>query len=179
MLVYNTPNISLQIFHYSVDELIGVSKHHASTTKFSNKFGFSNPEEFENSVKFITKLYRQHVLQQISDEQFLAHFSHFNQDFQQVVLDVIRTRRPEVEDFLVNEHNARNNDLLSSFDWDLRWIMGTNNLTTLRSQIITLIFNCNQNKNPDLKTIFMEMDREKLDKLITVLEECDRKLSSN
>lgn len=168
---------SLQIFHYSVDVLIGQSKRDASTAKLSHKFGFSNAEEFENTVKFIMHLYRQHVLQNITDEELISNFSHFNQDFQQCVLDVIRTRRPEVEDFLVNEYNSRENDLLASFDWDLRWVLGTNNLTTLRTQIVTLILNCKQHDNVDLNTVFMEMSREKLDRLIAVLEECDRKLS--
>lgn len=123
-------------------------------------------------------LYRQHVLQNITHDELISHFSHFNQDFQQCVLDVIQTRRPEVEDFLVNEYNSRENDLLSSFDWDLRWILGTNNLTTLRTQIVSLILNCKQHQNDELKTIFMEINREKLDQLIAILEECDQELST-
>lgn len=162
-----------------MDELIGVSKHHASASKLCHKFGFSNPEEFENAVKYIVNLYRQFVLQKISDIELTAHFSHFNQDFQQCVLDVIQTRRADVEEFLVNEHNSRNNALLMSFDWDVRWIMGTNILPTSRSQIVTLILNCKENNNDNLKTKFMEINRQKLDELIAVLEECDRKLSTN
>lgn len=168
-----------QIFHYSVDQLIGLSRHHASSSKLCHKFGFSNTEEFENAVKNIASLYRQYVLHKVNDAELTAHFSHFNHDFQQCVLEVIRIRRIEVEDFLVNEHNARQNDLLASFDWDVRWIMGTNKLPSSRSQIVTLILNCKENQSSDSKTKYMEMNRDKLNQLIEVLEECDRKLSAN
>lgn len=172
-------NFLRQIFHYAVDELIAISKHHGSKSKLCHKFGFANAEEFENAVKYIANLYRQYVLHKLNDVELTAHFSHFNQDFQQCVLNVIRTRRAEVEEFLVNEHNARNNELLASFDWDVRWILGTNKLPSSQAQIVTLILNCKENKSDNLSTKYMEIDRTKLDQLIEVLEKCERELSTN
>lgn len=118
-------------------------------------------------------------METISEPELLSHFAHFNADFQQSVLDVLTTRRSEMEEFLVNEYNSRTNDLLMSFDWDLRWIMGTSNLTTLRTQIVTLILNCKTQSSADLKTVYMEMNKAELNKLIGILEECDKKLSAN
>lgn len=118
------------------------------------------------------------MMESITEAQLLSHFSHLNPDFQRSVSDVVITRRAEMEEFLINEHNARINDLLMSFDWDLRWILGTNNLTTLRTQIVTLILNCRTSKSTELKTIYMEMNRTKLDRLIEILEECDKLLDS-
>lgn len=115
----------------------------------------------------------------IAEAQLLSHFSHLNPDFQRSVLDVLITRRTDMEEFLITEHNARINDLLISFNWDLRWILGTNNLTTLRKQIVTFILNCKANNSPELKTIYMEMDKTKLDQLIEVFQECDKLLDSN
>lgn len=166
-----------QILHNSVDWLIGASEQ-KNILKSSHKFGFSNPEEFENAIKFISNIFREFMLETINEAQMLSHFSHLNADFQRSVSDVIITRRAEIEEFLINEHNARINDLLVSFDWDLRWILGTNNMTTLRKQIVTLILNCKTNKTTELKTIHMEMDRQRLDRLIETLEECDRLLDS-
>lgn len=169
--------LHLQILHHAVDWLIG-SARQKNVSKSSHKFGFSNPEEFENAIKFISNIFREFMMESITEVQLLSHFSHLNPDFQRSVSDVLITRRAEMEEFLINEHNARHNDLLMSFDWDLRWILGTNNLTTLRKQIVTLILNCKTNNSTELKTFYMEMDRTKLDRLIAVLEECDKLLDS-
>lgn len=169
---------SLQILHHSVDWLIGTTRH-KNVSKSSHKFGFSNPEEFENAIKFISNVFREFMLETITEAQLLSHFSHLNPDFQHSVMDVVITRRAEMEEFLISEHNARINDLVTSFDWDLRWILGTNNFTTLRKQIVTLILNCKTVKSTELKRIYMEMDRTKLDRLIDILEECDKTLNVN
>lgn len=146
-------------------------------TKLSHKFGFSNPDEFENAIKFISNIYRQFMLEMITEAELLSHFAHFNSDFQQSVLDVITVRRIEMQEFLINEHNSRKNNLLMSFDWDIRWILGTNNMASLRTQIATLILNCKTPKSNDLKTVHMELSKEQIDKLIDILEKCDEKLS--
>lgn len=146
-------------------------------TKLSHKFGFSNPDEFENAIKFISNIYRQFMLEMITEAELLSHFAHFNSDFQQSVLDVIPVRRIEMQEFLINEHNSRKNNLLMSFDWDIRWILGTNNMASLRTQIATLILNCKTPKSSDLKTVHMELSKEQIDKLIDILEKCDEKLS--
>lgn len=170
----------LQILYYSIDYLIESTKQkNVPITKLSHKFGFSNPDEFENAIKFISNLYRQYILEMISEAELLSHFAHFNSDFQQSVLDVFTVRRSEMEAFLIDEHNSRKNDLLSSFDWDIRWIMGSSNMASLRTQIANLIFNCRTSKSSDLKTIHMELSRQQIDKLIDILEKCDEQLSSN
>lgn len=160
--------------------MVGSTKHkNVSLTKLSHKFGFSNPDEFENAIKFISNIYRQFILEMISEAELLSHFAHFNADFQQSVLDVISVRRTEMEEFLIVEHNSRNRNLLMSFDWDIRWILGTSNMASLRTQIATLILNCKTPKSTELKTIHMELSKEQIDKLITLLEKCDEKLSAS
>lgn len=149
-------------------------------TKLSHKFGFSNSDEFENAIKFISTIYRQFVLEMISEAELLSHFAHFNADFQQSVLDVFTVRRIEIQEFLINEHNSRENPLLQSFDWDIRWILGTSNMAALRTQIATIILNCKCPKsNMDVKTIHMELSRQQIDEFIGILEECDEKLTIN
>lgn len=159
--------------------MIGSTKQKSvSITKLSHKFGFSNPDEFENAIKFISNAYRQFMLEMISKVELISHFAHFNADFQQSVLDVFTVRRNEMEEFLIDEHNSRKNNLLTSFDWDIRWILGTNNMTSLRTQISTLILNCKTSKPAELKTIHMELSTQQIDKFITILEECDEKLNA-
>lgn len=160
--------------------MIRSTKHkNVSLTKLSHKFGFSNPDEFENAIKFISNVYRQFVLEMISEAELLSHFAHFNADFQQSVLDVFSVRRTEMEEFLIIEHNSRKNNLLMSFDYDIRLIMGSSSMASLRTQIATLILNCKTPKSTELKTIHMELSREQIDKLITILEKCDEQLSAS
>lgn len=144
--------------------------------KLSHKFGFGNPEEFENAIKFISSIYRQHILELIPESELLSHFAHLNADYQKSVLAVFAIRRNEIEEFLINEHNSQTNKLLMSFDWDIRWILGTSNMASLRSQIATLILNCNSDKS-DLETIHMELTRKHIDQLIEILEQCQQKMS--
>lgn len=167
-----------QILHNSIDYLIG-SSHQKNISKSCHKYGFQDPEEYESALKFIGKFYRQFITESISETDLLSHFAHFNQDFQRSVLDVFAVRRSEIEEFLIQEHNSRNNDLMMSFDWDLRYILGTNNSSSFRAHILTLILNCKTSQSPDLKTIYLEVGKDKIDKLIEMFEECEQKLSSS
>lgn len=88
-------------------------------------------------------------------------------------------RRNEIEEFLINEHNSQINKLLLSFDWDIRWILGTNNMASLRSQIATIILNCKIPKSMEPQTIHMELSRKQIDQLIDILELCDRQLAKS
>lgn len=168
-----------QILHYSIDYLIGLTKQkHVSIKKLSHKFGFSNPDEFENAVKCISNIYRQYSLEMIVQSELLTHFAHFNMDFQQSVLDVHTVRQTEVEAFLINEFNAQKNDLLLSFDWDVRQILGTSNSIAFRTNIATLILNCKTKSSPDQKIFYMELTRQRVDRLIEILEKIDTQMSN-
>lgn len=113
----------------------------------------------------------------ISEAELLSHFAHFSADFQQSVLDVFTVRRIEIQEFLIDEHNSRKNNLLMSFDWDIRWILGSSSMASLRTQIATLILNCKIPKSTELETIHMEFSKQQIDKFIDILEKCDEKLS--
>lgn len=115
----------------------------------------------------------------IVQSELLTHFAHFNSDFQQSVLDVYTVRQTEIEEFLIAEHNARNNDMLMSFDWDVRHILGTSNSVALRAHIATLIFNCKTNGKSEPKTLHMEMTRQRVDQLISILEKLDEQMTSS
>lgn len=166
-----------QILHHSIDYLIGLMQH-KSIIKLSHKLGFSNPDEFENALKCISSIYRQYSLEMIQQSELLTHFAHFNTDFQQSVLDVYAMRRIEVEEFLITEHNARKNELLMSFDWDVRQILGTSNAVGHRSHIASLILNLKGHESLGQRTIHMEMTRQRVDEFIDCLEKLSEQMSS-
>lgn len=158
--------------------MIGLSKR-KNISKSCHKYGFQDPEEYEDALKFIGKIYRQFMTEQINEAIVLSHFAHFNQIFQRSVLHVFNVRRFEIEEFLIQEYNCLNDDLMTSFDWDLRYVLGTNNYSSFRAHILTLVLNCKTNKLDGLRTIYFEIGKDKIEELIKMLEECEQKLSSN
>lgn len=152
-----------------------------TTTKFSHKFGFPNADEFEFAIKFIGTAYRQFIMRQITDTELISHFAHLNQDLQQSVLDVIGVRRTEVEEFLVCEFNARDTKLLVSFDWDVKWIMGTSSMATMRQQLATLVLNCRRSGGggsaTGKETVSVEMRQPQVREMIRMLEACEKEMT--
>lgn len=161
------------MLHHSVDYLIGLSKDNFKLVKSSHKYGFSNPDDFESAIKYIAKIYKQFCLKEITSDQLLSHFTHLNQQLQQTVLDVITARKDCVFNFLLKEHNSKNAYLLESFNWDLRWVMGSSSLTSHRDQLVTLALTCT--KGGKKTTIPIELDKQKLNEFIKVLEDSEKK----
>lgn len=155
--------------HNSIDYLIVIIKLEDISNKNLNKYGLTSIEEFEQSIKFISNLYKQFSLSEISETELLSQFSHLSSDLQNSVLSVIETRNSEVKDFLVMEINSRNNKLMESFDWDLRWIMGTSSLSSYRKQIANVVLNCRTSKG-ESEIVHFEAGESDLDKLIEILE---------
>lgn len=91
---------------------------------------------------------------------------------QTALVHSVELRKPEICQFLVNEINSKDNLLMESFDWDVKWIMGNSSLASTREQIATVMLNC-RDKDQKLKTVRFEMNRERLADMIEVLEKCD------
>lgn len=80
------------------------------------------------------------------------------------------------------EFNARDARLMTSFDWDVKWVMGTSALATLRQPLATLVLVCRKREADggcsSNSSISMEMTPAMVKKMIGVLEECERKLET-
>lgn len=161
-----------------MDYLIGtLTKDVSLLDKFSHKYGFANPEEFESAIKIIANAYRLYCQEKLTDTELLGHFSHMSQDLQQSVVDVVTARKPEIMAFLVREHDSRDGRLLESFDWDIRFIMGNSSLASYRSQVATLVLNCIETDG-QRRTIHFEVTQPQLENMIKELESCQQKLSA-
>lgn len=165
-----------KILHHAVDHLIDSPKsNRLASAKFCHKFGFANPDEFEAAIRFIADAYRRFALKQLGDTELSVKFAHLNADLQSSVLDVIRTRLPEVQDWLLVEYNSRENALVHSLDWDVKMVMGSSSMASLRQLLVTLVLQCcpkgGESNNETSKQIYFEMDRAKVQNLIGKLEE--------
>lgn len=57
---------------------------------------------------------------------------------------------------------------MTSFDWDIKFLIGNSSLASYRQQKATLILNCQKGTGSELVTV--EMDRAMVDKMIAELE---------
>lgn len=108
-------------------------------------------------------------------------FAHLSADLQQSVLDVIRTRLSEVQDFLLVEYNGRDQALIQSFDWDVKMVMGSSRVAAMRQPLVTLVLQCRPEGGSEdsEKSVFFEMDRNKLRETLIVLEDCVRQMNEH
>lgn len=135
------------------------------------------------AIRFIADAYRRYALKQLGDTELLVKFAHLNADLQQSVSDVIRTRLPEVQEWLLVEYNGRETALVQSFDWDVKMVMGSSSMASIRQLLVTLVLQCRPEgggggggNDVATKSVFFEMDRAKVQKLIATLEESARRM---
>ncbi|KAL5284842.1 hypothetical protein ACFFRR_006888 [Megaselia abdita] len=163
LLSLDNKEVLTEILHHSVDTLINRS------TKRESKIHGNSPEDFESTVKSIANNYKLHCLELISEDELMAKYSHINSDLQRIVLEVFKARKPEIMVFLLQEHNAKQGCLMSSFDWNVNLIFGDSSLPSNRRAVGTVAMIC-LDENSKKKDIHFEVDRTKLDELIKVLE---------
>lgn len=157
-----------------------------SSSSAHHKFGFANADEFDAAIRFLGLLCRRHAERQLDDAALLRmHFAHLPVDLQQSVLDVLCTRRHELQQLLLAEFNGRHRPLFQSLDWDVRWVLGSSSLATLRQQLATMVWQCR--RQPELAhsngnareattaadgTVFFEMNRQQVRDMIAQLADC-------
>lgn len=158
-----------------MDYLTGSAK---KSSKSSHKFGFSNPNDFEFAVKLIASIYKKYVYENKPGDELVSNFAYLSQDLQQSVIDVMITRRSEISDFLLREHNTIVKSLLFSFDWDVRCIIGSSSSTKMSTKVVSIILNCYTNctSSTSLRKICFELKKNQLIKLLLLLEECNNYL---
>lgn len=107
----------------------------------------------------------------MNDTELLSHFTNFDQEYSNKILEVIQSRKNDIEKYLLKKYNSRNNKLLETFDWDVKWMLGNNSLASQRTIFASLYLNCREgDSNTKMNMISMEMDKNDVDNLINLLE---------
>lgn len=164
---------NLQILHLSIDYLIGNCDDVSTTiNKSSHKYGFSDPDDFHSALQTIAYAYKCYCLKAITETELLSNFAHMNPDLQQSIVEVFKARQPEIVEFLLREHNSRQDKLVESFDWDVRFVMGDSSLLTQRRQLTTVTLNCLE-PGGNKSLVHFQMNTGKLDEFIKVLEQSE------
>uniref|UniRef100_T1GYU0 COMMD8 helical N-terminal domain-containing protein n=1 Tax=Megaselia scalaris TaxID=36166 RepID=T1GYU0_MEGSC len=168
LLTLDNREVFTEILHHSIDFLI---KAHPTKTAKSRIYG-NSADEYESTIKNISNNYKIFCLKQISEAELLGKYSHMNSDLQKMILPVFKAREQEIKFFLLQEHNSKIGDLVESFDWNVNLIFGDSSLPTHRRIIGKVILNC-LDENLKSKQMHFEVDKKKLNEIISVLEGLD------
>ncbi|EAT33795.1 AAEL013935-PA [Aedes aegypti] len=164
----------VQIVHLLIDHLLELPKSALTRSKLASALKIVNAssEDLTVTLRLLDNLIRQYCLGEINESELKSHFSNLSSSMQTALVHSVELRKPEICQFLVNKINSKDNLLMESFDWDVKWIMGNSSLASTREQIATVMLNC-RDKDQKLKTVRFEMNRERLADMIEVLEKCD------
>ncbi|XP_039951332.1 uncharacterized protein LOC120768633 isoform X1 [Bactrocera tryoni] len=170
-LLVNIDNkeILYEILNYSVDVLLGNSDEH-QMEKHCHKYGFQNVYDFMLMTRKIARAYKSHYENENSSEaELLYEFSNLSPEFQRLVPTVYEARKSEIEKYMLQLHNAQDNPLILSFDYDARIVIGDSSFAQNFRELIRIYFNCCDG-NGKLSKLHFEMDLNKLNEFISALE---------
>lgn len=128
------------------------------TTKFA---------KYSSELDYISKVFKEYCSNQLTKAELLEYFP-VDDGLKDSVSKAIEARKSQVCRHLVNTHNSSNIPLMSSFDWDLKFVIGSSSLNSFREQRATVIFNCQ--KGNEAENISVELNSDMLDKIILELE---------
>ncbi|CAB1331041.1 unnamed protein product [Coregonus sp. 'balchen'] len=127
-------------------------------------------EWMELLVSF-SSLFRLTVGKKTPDEEVLASLADVGSGYGEAVLTVLRARREEIRQALVERTNNVSNSTLQDFDWQIKLALSSDKISSLQT---LLNLSLDVKENGALKPLSVEMNREELQTLISSLEAANK-----
>ena len=146
------------------------------TMRIAHKYGFHNPDDFLLTTRTIAKIYRtictndNYSSTTLDSDLVKSELVNLSPEFQKIVISALNSRRREVLNSLVREQNFGECQLVESFDWDTRFILGDSSYAGNQELITTVTFNLRQNRSKTHQ-LHIQMDYEKLNEFIKQINE--------
>ncbi|XP_059617268.1 uncharacterized protein LOC132262137 [Phlebotomus argentipes] len=174
----NIDNIEVlrEFLNFVIDEETFEKTERNSLTAW-RKYGFSQKEEIDLARKSLTSIFTQYALAKIDQRTLKSYFSYLSSELQESIVAVLESRKEELLRRLVFARISAEQKAMESFDWDVKWILGSSSSSTVQKLITSLTINCRKGKDPT-ENLHIEMDKTLLDKMIAALENCESNLSS-
>ncbi|XP_031722634.1 COMM domain-containing protein 8 isoform X2 [Anarrhichthys ocellatus] len=157
----------LKLCHRVVDGLCGREPPHRGDHGAS-----WNLEEWLELLDSLTALFRRAVGSNSSDEEVLAGLADVDSSHAESVLSVLRARREEIRDSLLDRTNSISSATLQDFDWQLKLALSSDKISSLHTPLLSLSLDVRENRA--LRSVTMEMNREELNTLISSLEAANK-----
>lgn len=168
-----------QILHHSIDHLIQFRSIDFTSQNLLEKYEFNKQDDFKFTIQFLGNIFRKYSKNDIKDAELVSHFPHLTLAQQQIILNVAVARKSDIQDWILKEYNAFEGNLLESFDWDVKWIMGNSSLLSMREQIATLELISRNSVTKCMTSVSVEMGKKGVEDVLVALENCLEKLENN
>ncbi|CDQ56103.1 unnamed protein product [Oncorhynchus mykiss] len=104
--------------------------------------------------------------------QVLASLADVGSGYGEAVLTVLRARREEIRQALVERTNNVSSSTLQDFDWQIKLALSSDKISFLHTPLLNLRLDVKE--NGALKPLSVEMNREELQTLISSLEAANK-----
>ncbi|XP_068451595.1 COMM domain-containing protein 8 [Clinocottus analis] len=131
-----------------------------------------SPEDWLELLSSLSALFRLAVGNNSSDEEVLAGLEDVGSSHAKAVLNVLRARREEIRNALLDRTNSISSTTLQDFDWQLKLALSSDKISSLHTPLLSLSLDVRENRA--LQSVTMEMNRDELNTLISSLEAANK-----
>ncbi|XP_069704091.1 COMM domain-containing protein 8-like [Periplaneta americana] len=181
-ILQNAPiNAFQECLHMCINDICG--KKTASYESFKSVTNWTN-EEYDMATSGIKHLFLEAVVNHLNEEEILEKISQLDTNRQEMILECLAVRRVDIQNVMLQKTCAISGPILQDFDWKVKWVMGSSKLSSLREPLLSLDLHLTEgrsmkNKNASVtNTLNLELDKNELNKLISVLEKAQEAMSN-
>ncbi|XP_017126546.1 uncharacterized protein LOC108145553 isoform X1 [Drosophila elegans] len=158
--------IFIEVLHLAIDYLIG-NINDKQTLRSSHKYGFHNAEDFLLVTRKMSSYYKLFSLE-ITRCKNVTPFTCITPELSRLVPIVLTARLSEVTRHLAQWEFSKTENIVESFGWDTRLILGDSSFGGNFHKITTVNFRYHNINYPNI--LFFEMNNVKLTDFIILLK---------
>uniref|UniRef100_A0A6P4FMN0 Uncharacterized protein LOC108052734 n=1 Tax=Drosophila rhopaloa TaxID=1041015 RepID=A0A6P4FMN0_DRORH len=158
--------IFIEVLHLAIDYLIG-NINDKQTLRSSHKYGFQNADDFLFVTRKMSSYYKNFSLE-IARNESVTLFSCITPEMSRLIPFVLAARQSEVTRHLEQWESCKTKNILESFGWETRLILGDSSFGG-NVHIITTV-NLRYHHLECKNILVFEMNNVKLNDFINILE---------
>ncbi|KAJ3613520.1 hypothetical protein NHX12_019767 [Muraenolepis orangiensis] len=128
--------------------------------------------EWRELTQGLASLFRHTAGDDCSDEEVLAGLRDVSPGHGEAVLSVLRARREEIRQGLLQRTHLTSSSTLQDFDWQLKLALSSDKMSSLQTPLLTLRLDVREEGR--LRPVAIEMSRDELHTLISSLEAANK-----
>ncbi|KAM4808947.1 COMM domain-containing protein 8 [Rhinophrynus dorsalis] len=156
-----------QFFHKVIDGVCGRAQ-----PRFQDYGNVWSLREWLAVLEDSSKFFKTSVGRDEASEEVVNQLSGLSAEHQEAILKCLRSRKPEIEEALVENMCAMSSAYLQDFDWQLKLALSSDKLSTLQMPLVNLDLDISENGS--VTPVSIEMNKEELQNLINSLEAANK-----
>ncbi|OWF44220.1 COMM domain-containing protein 8-like [Mizuhopecten yessoensis] len=125
-------------------------------------------QQWWSVVDMYQSLIKAAVRESFTKDRIYQELGALSEDLKQTVVDVVNSRRDEIQNQLMAETHNISQAVLSDFDWKVKLIMSSDKISSVQEPVVSLDLDIGSGQDNTIHSI--ELNKEELDKLISSLE---------